>query len=86
MSHRSASQNAENQSELLNELAHRVEWLCRSCPDDLRGAAAHDELVNLRPRVQEAIEAPEDIKERRGLTEEELAWRRVFKLLLNARR
>ena len=48
VSHRSASQNAENQSQLLDELAHRVEWLCRRCPEDLRGAAAHEELVGCR--------------------------------------
>jgi hypothetical protein len=38
------------------------------------------------PRVQEAIETLEGIKERRGLIEDELAWRRVFTLLLSAGR
>ena len=73
-------------SELLAELSRMVEWLCRRCPEEVRAEAAHEELVELRPRVKEAIEALDFIKERRGLTEEELAWRRVFMLLCNAGR
>lgn len=84
VSHRSASQSAESHSELRSELARTLEWLCRHCPEDVRGEAAHEELVGVRPRVQVAIETLEDIKKRRGLTEDELAWRRALTLLHNA--
>ena len=86
VSHRSASRSAENQSELLDELSYTVVWLCRSCPEDFRAEAAHEELVGVRPRVQVAIEAIQDIKKRRRLTEDELAWRRTLTLLLNTGR
>jgi hypothetical protein len=86
LSHRSASWSTESQRELLDELESALEWLCRRCPDDLRAEAAHEVLVELRPRVKEAIQALDLIKERRRLTEEELIWRRVFMLLLNAGR
>jgi hypothetical protein len=47
---------------------------------------AHEELVILMPRVQEAIEDLEEIEKRGPLTAEELAQRHVCKLLLTARR
>ena len=94
LSHRSASRSAEDRSKdrseltnkLTNELALSLEWLCRSCPEELRGAEAHGELVKLMPRVREAIEALEDVEERRGLTEEERACRHAFMLLLDTGR
>jgi hypothetical protein len=87
LSQRSPSRSAESQSnELLNELVRNVEWICRRCPENLRGEVAHEELLQLRPRVQEALAALEDVEERRGLTEEEHVWQRVFKLLLGAER
>lgn len=86
VSHRSSSQSAEDHDELRSELSRTVEWLCRCCPEYLRGPAAHEELVGVRPRVQEAIETLEDTRKRRDLTEDELAWRRTLTLLLNAAR
>jgi hypothetical protein len=83
VSHRSASISAEDRSEVTSELARRVEWLCRICPEDLRGAAAHEELAEFRPRIQESIEALKSIEQSRRLTEEGLAWRRALTLLLS---
>jgi hypothetical protein len=63
-----------------------IDWrYCSGITPHFR-VAAHEELLELRPRVQEAIESLEHVKERRRLTEEGLAWRRVFKVLLIARR
>jgi len=86
LSHRSASTSAESQSDLLWKLERKVEWLCRRCPEEIRGTAAHEEMVELRPRVQEALEALDFIKERRRLTEEEKALQRALRLLLCAQR
>jgi hypothetical protein len=86
LSRGSAPTSAESQSDLLSELERRVEWLCRRCPEEIRATAAHEEMVELRPRVQEAIEGLENIKERRRLTEEEKALQRALSLLLCAQR
>jgi hypothetical protein len=86
VSHRPAPTSAEDHNELRSELSRTLEWLCRSCPEEVRAEAAHEELVEVSPRVQVAIEAIEDIKRRRRLTEDELAWRRTLTLLLNAGR
>ena len=86
LSHRSASTSAENQSDLLWELERRVAWLCRRCPEEIRATAAHEEMVELRPRVHEAIEGLDFIKERRRLSEEEKALQRALSLLLCAQR
>ena len=63
-------------------LQQTVELLSRRCPPHLLEAAAHDDLVYLRPHLQEALGAIADIEGRRDLTEEELARRRAFKILL----
>lgn len=84
VSHRPASQNAESNCDLLDDLARRVAWLCKYCPEQMRGRAAHEELVVLRPRVREAIEALDLIKERRPLSEDEREYRRAFKVLQEA--
>jgi hypothetical protein len=80
------SGTAEGRSELTHELEQRVMWLCRRCPQELREAAAHDGLEDLRPRVREAIATLESIEQRRCLTEEELTQRRTFMLLGGVRR
>jgi hypothetical protein len=63
-------------------LQETVELLSRGCPADLLEAAAYDDLVYLRPHLQGALAALEDIEGRRSLAEEELARRRAFKMLL----
>ena len=44
--------------------------------------AAREEMRGLKPHLEEALEALEEIEGRRGLTDQELALRRAFKLLL----
>jgi hypothetical protein len=61
-----------------------VEHLARGCPPHLLGASACDRLMNLRPHLEEALAALEDIEEQRSLTDEELARQRAFKILLAA--
>lgn len=82
LSHRSVATSAGNHRDLRYELERALEQLCRYCPEDLRGTVAHEELVTLMPRVQEAIEDLEGIEKRRPLTEEELAQRHAIRLLL----
>ena len=86
LSRGSTSTSAESQSDLLSELERKVEWLCRRCPEEIRATAAHEEMVELRPRVHEAIEGLDFIKERRRLSEEEKALQRTLWLLLCAQR
>ena len=86
LSRGSAPTSAESQSDLLSELERRVAWLCRRCPEEIRGTAAHEEMVELRPRVHEAIEGLDFIKERRPLSEEEKALQHALRLLLCAQR
>jgi hypothetical protein len=65
-------------------LRETVEHLSRRCPSYLLGAAAYEGLTDLRPHLEEALAALEDIEGRRRLTDEELARRRAFKMLLAA--
>jgi hypothetical protein len=59
-----------------------VKLLSRSCPPSLLGEAAREELLALKPRLEEALEVLEDIKRRRSLTEEEINQHYAFKMLL----
>jgi hypothetical protein len=59
-----------------------VKLLSRNCPDSLLGEAAREDLLALRPHLQEALEALDDIKRLRSLTEEELNQQYAFKMLL----
>jgi flagella basal body P-ring formation protein FlgA len=59
-----------------------VERLSRRCPAHLVGAVARENLLELRPLLQDALAALEDIERRRNLTEEELALRHAFRMLL----
>jgi hypothetical protein len=52
------------------------------CPEDLLGVESRDGLRHLRPRLQEALRALEDIEACRSLTDKELLHKRVFKILL----
>jgi hypothetical protein len=58
----------------------------RSCAPHLIGEAAREELEDLRPHLLEAFDALARIERRRGLTDQELTWRRAFRSLLDARR
>ncbi len=69
--------------EAADELVVRtVVLLCKGCPPGALGPAAHDALAGMRPRVRGALGAIEAIEGRRPLTEEELARRRAFAMLL----
>jgi hypothetical protein len=63
-------------------LKDTVEHLTRRCPDHLVGAAASEDLLELRPHLEDALAALEDIERRRDLTDKELARQRAFKMLL----
>jgi len=63
-------------------LQYTVERLSRRCPTHLIGTAAREDLLGLRPHLQDALAALEDIERRRDLTDEELARQRAFKMLL----
>jgi hypothetical protein len=63
-------------------LQYTVEHLIRRCPAHLVGVAAREDLLELRPHLQGALAALEDIERRRDLTDEELTRRRAFKMLL----
>ncbi len=91
--HRSAHRSAEGFDDLerrvraTDELVREaVLLLCRGRrPPGSLGAAARDALEGLGPEVLRALAALEDIEELRPLTDEELARRRAFTMLLHAR-
>ena len=63
-------------------LQETVEHLTRRCPAHLVGVAAREDLLELRPHLKDALVALADIEGRRNLTDEELARRRAFKMVL----
>ncbi len=63
-------------------LRDTVERLSRRCPAHLVGVTASEDLLGLRPHLEDALVALEDIEGRRDLSDEELALRRAFKILL----
>jgi hypothetical protein len=62
-----------------------VTLLSRSCPPSLLGEAAREDLLALKPRLEEALEALEGIKCRRSLTYKERSQHYAFKMLLACR-
>jgi hypothetical protein len=72
-------QRVEETSALLQ---NTIERLTRGCPAHLIGEAAREDLLELAPRLEEALGALADIERRRDLTDEELALRHAFKMLL----
>jgi hypothetical protein len=69
--------------ELLRETVKR---LSRGYPPEMIVASAREDLLGLRPRLEEALAALEEIEGRRDLTDEELARRRAFRMLLQTMR
>jgi hypothetical protein len=55
-----------------------------SCPPELLEEAAREELLALKPHLQEALEALEDIQRSRSLSDKELSQQYAFKMLLVA--
>ena len=62
-----------------------VVLLCKGCPPGSLGPNARGALAGLRPKVRGALGALEEIEERRPLTDEEVARRRAFAMLLQGR-
>ena len=56
--------------------------LSQSCPPDLLGEAAREDLLELKPHLEEALEAFEDIQRSRSLTDKEFTQQHAFKMLL----
>jgi hypothetical protein len=82
----SYEQDLERMVEETNTLVQkRVARLARCCPVPLLGESAREELLQLSPRLEEALGAFRELEGRRGLSDKELAWRRAFKTLLTVR-
>lgn len=82
---RGAAEGPEQRVETATDLVVRaVLRLSRRCPAPARAAAAQEVLADLKPLVHGALEALEDIEERRHLTDEEQARRHAFATLLCA--
>lgn len=56
--------------------------LSRLPAEHILEGAAREELRGLKPHLKEALEALEEIEGHRGLTDQEVALRRAFKMLL----
>ncbi len=88
-SSRSVRRRSESQTKPEQRVEHTdvllrdtVERLSRRCPAHLVGVAASGDLLELRPHLEDALVALEDIEGRRNLSDEEHARRRAFKMLL----
>jgi hypothetical protein len=55
-----------------------------SCPPELLAEAAREELLALKPYLQEALEALEDIQRSRSLIDKELSQQHAFRMLLES--
>jgi hypothetical protein len=62
-----------------------VKLLSRSCPSEFLPEAAREDLLALKPHLEEALEALEEIQRRRSLTEKERSQQYAFKMLLGCR-
>ena len=84
------------ESEPSGELERRVERthalvqtaigrLSRGYQEQVLGAAALEDLQQMRPHLEGALAALAQIEKRRKLTEKELSYRRAFKMLSESR-
>ena len=62
-----------------------VKLLSRNCPPEILPEIALEQLLTLRPHLKEALEALEDLKGRRSLTDKERSQHYTFKMLLACR-
>jgi hypothetical protein len=58
----------------------------RGYQEQVLGAAALEDLQQMRPHLEGALAALAQIEERRKLTDKELSYRRAFKMLSESRR
>ncbi len=63
-------------------IVESVVLLVRNCPPENLVEKAREELHALRPCLEEALEALEDLKGGRSLTQAECSQRHTFKILL----
>jgi hypothetical protein len=77
---------AQQKIEEAAALLERVIDGLRRHPSEQMAAAAHEALMDLRPHVEAALEALEDIEEHRNLTDREQDLQHAFKMLLAVRR
>jgi hypothetical protein len=74
---------SESKAERVQSLVlEKVESLLR-CPAKRRKEATHEALSKLRPHVEAELEALETLEWLRELTDEELARRRAFTMLVS---
>ncbi len=62
-----------------------VKRLSRNCPPENLAEAARKDLIALKPQLEGALEALEDIQRRRSLTDKERSQQYTFKMLLACR-
>ena len=67
-------------------LRRMVSSLSRLPAGHILEVAAREEIRGLKPHLEEALVALEEIESRRGLTDQELAQRRAFRMLLETGR
>jgi hypothetical protein len=63
-------------------VAETVRSIVRNCPPDHLADVAREDLLALEPHLQRALEALEDIKRRRSLTDNERSQRYTLRILL----
>ena len=63
-------------------VAETVQRIVRNCPPGNLADVAREDLLALEPHLQRALEALEDIKRRRSLTDKERSQRYTFRVLL----
>jgi acyl-CoA reductase-like NAD-dependent aldehyde dehydrogenase len=56
--------------------------MLRSCPNEILGETAREDVEALTPHLEEALEALDDIRRHRSLNDKELAQQRAFRTLL----
>jgi hypothetical protein len=63
-------------------IVEAVVLLSRNCPPEIRSEKAREELLALKPHLEEALDALADLKGCRSLTDEELSQYHTFRTLL----
>jgi hypothetical protein len=62
-----------------------VKLLSRGCPPEILAEAACEDVLALKPHLEEALEALEGIKGHRSLTDRERSQQYAFRMLLACR-
>lgn len=62
-----------------------VKRLSQGCPPEMLAEAACEDVLALKPHLEEALEALEDIKVSRSLTDKERSQEYAFRMILACR-